>query len=132
VRLASDDFIDTAIYCMLGAAVAAVFNTAVNQAIILPLARHALLATGAMTGLSALMTLCSTSDAFIAATFISFPIFARMSFLIFGPMFDFKLVFLYRLLFRKRFIVLLGVGLFIVVALLCSQILPLIYASRGL
>jgi len=132
VRMASDDFIDTAIYFMLGAAVAAVFNTAVNQAIILPLARHALLATGAMTGLSALMTLCSTSDAFIAATFISFPIFARMGFLIFGPMFDFKLVFLYRLLFRRRFIALLGVGLFVLVALLCSQILPLIYASRGL
>lgn len=132
VRLASDDFIDTAIYFMIGAAVAAVFNTAVNQAIILPLARHALLATGAMTGLSALMTLCSTSDAFIAATFISFPMFARMSFLIFGPMFDFKLLFLYRLLFRKRFIVLLGVGLFVLVALLCSEVLPLIYASRGL
>lgn len=131
VRLASDDFIDTAIYFMLGAAVAAVFNTAVNQAIILPLAGHALLATGAMTGLSALMTLCSTSDAFIAATFISFPIFARMGFLIFGPMFDFKLVFLYRLLFRKRFILGLGVGLFVLVALLCSQLLPLIYASRG-
>ena len=97
-----------------------------------PLARHALLATGAMTGLSALMTLCSTSDAFIAATFTSFPMFARMSFLIFGPMFDFKLVFLYRLLFRKRFIALLGVGLFMVVALLCSQVLPPIYASRGL
>jgi uncharacterized protein len=132
VRLASDDFIDTAIYFMLGAAVAAVFNTAVNQAVILPLARHALLATGAMTGLSALMTLCSTSDAFIAATFVSFPIFARMGFLIFGPMFDLKLVFLYRLLFRKRFIAVLGGGLFVLVALLCSQVLPLIYASRGL
>ena len=40
VRMASDDFIDTAVYFMLGAAVAAVFNTAVNQAVILPLARH--------------------------------------------------------------------------------------------
>jgi uncharacterized membrane protein YraQ (UPF0718 family) len=131
-RLASDDFIDTAVYFVLGAAVAAVFNTAVNQAIILPLAQHALLATGAMTGLSAIMTLCSTSDAFIAATFISFPIFARMSFLTFGPVFDFKLVFLYRLLFRKWFIALLGVGLFVVITLLCSQLLPVIYASRGL
>src|SRR5246127_4989881 len=38
VQLASDDFIDTAIYFMIGAAVASVFNTAVDQRIMLPLA----------------------------------------------------------------------------------------------
>ena len=130
-RLASDDFIDTAIYFVVGAAVAAVFNTAVNQAVILPLARQPVLATGALAALSTLMTLCSTSDAFIAATFISFPVFARMAFLVFGPMFDLKLVFLYAVLFKKRFIALLGVGLFLVVGLVCSQLLPIVYASCG-
>ncbi len=131
VRLAADDFLDTATYFTLGAAVAAVFNTAVNQALIVPLAQHAVLATAALTGLSTLLTLCSTSDAFIAATFVTFPIFARMAFLIFGPMFDFKLVFLYGLLFRRRFIAVLGVGLFVVVSLVCSQLLPHIYARSG-
>jgi uncharacterized membrane protein YraQ (UPF0718 family) len=131
VRLSSDDFIDTAIYFVAGAAVAAVFNTAVNQAFILPLARQPILATGALASLSTLMTLCSTSDAFIAATFVSFPVFARMAFLVFGPMFDLKLVFLYALLFKKRFIALLGVGLFLVVGLVCSQLLPIVYASCG-
>ncbi|HEY0789928.1 MAG TPA: permease [Chthoniobacterales bacterium] len=131
IRLSSDDFIDTAIYFVAGAAVAAVFNTAVNQAFILPLARQPILATGALAGLSTLMTLCSTSDAFIAATFTSFPVFARMAFLVFGPMFDLKLVFLYAALFRKRFIALLGVGLFLVVGLVCSQLLPILYASCG-
>src|SRR5206468_12128062 len=36
VRMACDDFIDTAIYFMFGAAVAATFNTAVDQQVILP------------------------------------------------------------------------------------------------
>ncbi len=93
VRMACDDFIDTAIYFMIGAAVAATFNTAVDQQIIRPLSLQPTLSTFAMMMIAAVLTLCSTSDAFIAATFVSFPIFARMAFMVFGPMFDLKLFF---------------------------------------
>jgi len=131
VQLASDDFIDTAIYFMIGAAVASVFNTAVDQRIILPLASNPILSVMAMMLIAGILTLCSTSDAFIAATFTSFPIPARMAFLIFGPMFDFKLLFLYSALLKKRTVLALGVGLFIIVGVLCVAFLPAIYANLG-
>ena len=66
-----------------------------------------------MMAIASILTLCSTSDAFIAATFVSFPIFARMAFMVFGPMFDLKLFFLYSVLFKKRFVIGLGIGLFL-------------------
>jgi uncharacterized protein len=131
IQLASDDFIDTAIYFMIGAAVASVFNTAVDQRIILPLASSPVLSVVAMMLIAGVLTLCSTSDAFIAATFTSFPIPARMAFLIFGPMFDFKLLFLYSALLKKRTVVALGIGLFIIVGVLCVAFLPGIYANLG-
>jgi uncharacterized membrane protein YraQ (UPF0718 family) len=131
IQLASEDFIDTAIYFMIGAAVAAVFNTAVDQKVILPLANNPILSTASMMGFSAILTLCSTSDAFIAATFVSFPVAARMAFLVFGPMFDLKLFFLYSVLFRKRFVVLLGIGLFVLVGIISAFILPHLYAFLG-
>jgi uncharacterized membrane protein YraQ (UPF0718 family) len=131
VQLATDDFIDTAIYFMIGAAVASTFNTAVDQRIILPLASSPVLSVAAMMVIAGILTLCSTSDAFIAATFTAFPLPARMAFLIFGPMFDFKLLFLYSALLKKRTVVALGVGLFIIVGVLCVAFLPAIYANFG-
>ena len=131
VQLASDDFIDTAIYFMIGAAVASIFNTAIDQRIILPLASSPVLSVAAMMVIAGILTLCSTSDAFIAATFTAFPLPARMAFLIFGPMFDFKLLFLYSALLKKRTVVALGVGLFVIVGVLCVAFLPAIYANLG-
>jgi len=132
IRMACDDFIDTAIYFMIGAAVAATFNTAVDQQIILPLSLQPTLSTFAMMVIAAVLTLCSTSDAFIAATFVSFPIFARMAFMVFGPMFDLKLFFLYSVLFKKRFVIGLGIGLFLFIGIICSRVLIYLYAGQGL
>ena len=132
VRMACDDFIDTAIYFMIGAAVAATFNTAVDQQIILPLSLQPTLATFSMMAIALILTLCSTSDAFIAATFVSFPIFARMAFMVFGPMFDLKLFFLYSVLFKKRFVIGLGIGLFLFIGIICSRILIYLYAGQVL
>lgn len=131
IRMASDDFLETAFYFTIGAAIAATFNTAVDQQLILPLASHTTLSIMAMMALSGILTLCSTSDAFIAATFVTFPMVARLAFLVFGPMFDLKLFFLYSVLFRKRFVIALGVGLFLLVGLLCGCIIVHIYASQG-
>ena len=132
VRMACDDFIDTAIYFMIGAAVAATFNTAVDQQIILPLSLQPMLSTFSMMAMASILTLCSTSDAFIAATFVSFPIFARMAFMVFGPMFDLKLFFLYSVLFKKRFVICLGIGLFLFIGIICSRVLIYLYAGQGL
>ena len=132
VRMATDDFLGTGFYFMIGAAIAATFNTAVNQRVILPLASDSVLSIISMMMLAGILTLCSTSDAFIAATFVTFPSAARMAFLIFGPMFDLKLIFLYSSLFKKRFVIALGVGLFFFVGLICAIFVSELYAIQDL
>jgi len=75
-----------------------------------------------MMGLAGVLALCSSTDAFIAATFVAFPFTAKLAFLVFGPVVDVKLFFLYGMIFRRRFIVLLSVGLFIAIALICMRL----------
>ena len=51
-----------------------------------------------------------------------FPPAAKLAFLVFGPVFDTKLFFLYGAVFRRWFVVCLAVGLFIVIGLICSHL----------
>ena len=120
VRAATKDFLDVTVFFVLGAAVATLFNTSVNQQVIMPLAEDRLLAVGSMMALASLLSLCSTSDAFVAATFTAFPSASKLAFLVFGPIVDLKLIFIYGLVFRKRFIVFLVAGLFVLVFALCA------------
>lgn len=122
IQSATSDFLDVAFFLVVGAAITSVFNTAINQQVIQPLATNALAATCSMMVLRFLLALCSTSDAFIAASFVSFPFVAKLAFLVFGPMFDIKLFFLYGLVFKRWFVVAMGIGLFIAVAVLCMRL----------
>ncbi len=122
VQSATADFLDVAFFFVIGVAITSVFNTAVNQAVLAPLATSPLLAIVSMMGLAALLALCSTTDAFVAWTFTAFPMQAKLAFLVFGPMFDLKLFWLYGLIFKRRFVVVLAIALFVIIALLCSQI----------
>ena len=118
----TNDFLDVAVFVVIGAALASVFNTAVDQRIIVPMATNPFTAVGALMLLAFVVAVCSTSDAFIAATFTAFPFPARLAFLVFGPVFDLKLVFLYSLVFRRRFVLLLGIGLFVLIGLICVKL----------
>jgi uncharacterized membrane protein YraQ (UPF0718 family) len=80
------------------------------------------LAVASMMGFAAILSLCSTSDAFIAATFVAFPAVAKLAFLVFGPMMDLKLIFIYGAVFTKRFVLGLAVGLFVLIGLLCVRL----------
>lgn len=123
--VASRDFLDVAVYFVIGAAAAALFGTAVNQEIILPLAANPPLSIASLMGLASVLSVCSTTDAFIAATLTTFPMAAKLAFLVFGPMLDFKLLFLYGAAFSRRFILLLAAGLFLVIGLLCWRLASL-------
>jgi uncharacterized membrane protein YraQ (UPF0718 family) len=116
------DFMSMTVYFVLGAGAAALFNTSVNQDFIAPLAMNDWLATGSLMILAAMLSLCSTTDAFIAATFSMFPTTAKLAFLVFGPIISLKLIFIYSSIFRKRFIACLVVGLFVLVGLLCMRL----------
>ena len=116
------DFLDVMVYFILGVGVASVFSTAVNQELFLPLSLDDRLAVPAMMTLAGILSLCSSSDAFIAATFVAFPAVAKLAFLVFGPMMDLKLAFIYSAVFTRRFVAALTVGLFVIIGLLCLRL----------
>ncbi len=122
VNTAVADFLLVAFYLAIGAALTSLFKVFVDQSLVLPLAVNEPVAIGVMMGMAMILSLCSTSDAFIAATFVLFPMAAKLAFLTFGPMFDLKLIFLYRLIFTNRFIFWLGVGLFLLLGLICWRL----------
>lgn len=116
------DFTDVTCFLVLGAALTAMFNTAVPQTMVEPLAEHPALAVAGMMTLAYVLALCSTSDAFIAAVFFAFAPAAKLAFLVFGPVMDIKLTLLYATTFRRRWIAALGITLFLATWLLCLKI----------
>jgi uncharacterized membrane protein YraQ (UPF0718 family) len=120
---AATDFLDVAVFFVIGAAITSLLGTAVDRSVIAHLAGTPLIAILAMMLAAVALALCSTTDAFIAATsFPGFPMTAKLAFLVFGPMFDLKLYWLYGLLFRRRVVVLLGLGLFLGTGLICWRL----------
>lgn len=100
----TNDFIFMGKYLVLGAAVAAAMQTFVPADIIGSVADTPVISLVAMMGLAYLLSLCSESDAFVAASFVQFGVGAQLAFLVFGPMVDTKLSFLYRGTYRKGFL----------------------------
>jgi uncharacterized membrane protein YraQ (UPF0718 family) len=100
----SGDFVFMGRYLVLGAAVAAALQTFVPQSIIGSVAGTPVVNLLAMMLLAFLLSLCSESDAFVAASFVQFGVGAQLAFLVFGPMLDTKLSFLYSGTFSPRFL----------------------------
>ncbi len=120
MRGAMRDFLDTGMYFTFGVVLTALFNTQVNQAVFGQLAAQPAIATPSLMGLALLLSLCSTSDAFVAAPMAAFGNAAKLAFLVFGPMMDIKLLFMYASVFQRRVVLGLLIGLFAVVALLST------------
>jgi uncharacterized membrane protein YraQ (UPF0718 family) len=91
----SGDVVFMARFLIVGAAIAATIQTFVPQTIVDGLASLPVLSLVAMMALAYLMSLCSESDAFVAASFVSFGPGPQLAFLVFGPMVDTKLTALY-------------------------------------
>lgn len=119
LRSAMKDFVDVAVYFTVGVMITAAFNTGLAPGAVWfdSLAQNSTAAPAAMMGLAFILSLCSTSDAFIAATLAKFSWGAKLAFLTFGPMMDVKLLFLYQSVLRKRFIFLLALGIFIAIGI---------------
>jgi uncharacterized membrane protein YraQ (UPF0718 family) len=122
IQSATSDFLDVTFFFVIGAAIASTFNTAVNQSLLVPLATNPALSVMAMMVLAFALALCSSTNAFIAVSFRMFPPSAKLAFLLFGPVFDTKLFFMYGAVFRRWFVLSLGIGLFIVIALICNHL----------
>ncbi len=120
LRSAQRDFVDVGVYFAIGVTITALFNTGIAPGAdwIDQMAQNPAGAPATLMVLAFLLSLCSTSDAFIAATLDKFTFAARLAFLVFGPMMDIKLLFLYHTILQKRFILLLALALFLTIGLL--------------
>lgn len=99
----SGDFLFMGRYLVLGAVVAAALQTFVPQSVIGSVAGTPIVSLLAMMLLAFVLSLCSESDAFVAASFVQFGPGAQLAFLVFGPMVDTKLGFLYSATFTRGF-----------------------------
>ena len=116
-RAALKDFVEVGVYFTIGVSITALFNTGIAPGAqwLDSLAKNPAAAPAALMALAFILSLCSTSDAFIAATLDKFSWGAKLAFLTFGPMMDVKLIFLYQTVLTKRFIILLAIGLFLAI-----------------
>jgi len=106
---ASDELFDMGKYFILGALIAALLQTWI--------ARDSLEAVGHgwisshlfMMGFAYLLSICSTSDAFVASSFAgTFSAGSLLAFLVFGPMLDLKGTLMLLSSFRTRFVLILA------------------------
>jgi uncharacterized membrane protein YraQ (UPF0718 family) len=102
---AAEEFFDMGKYLILGSLITALLQTFVSRASFASVADHEFLSHIFMMGFAYALSLCSTSDAFVASSFNSmFPPAALLSFLVFGPMLDLKNTLMMLAVFRKRFV----------------------------
>jgi uncharacterized membrane protein YraQ (UPF0718 family) len=121
LRAARRDFLDTAMYFSIGALITAAFSTQFDRQDPALVAMASNEWSGAMLLMvfAFILSLCSTSDAFLSFQMEGiFKISAQMAFMVFGPMMDVKLLFMYSTVFQKRFILVLAIGLFLLIGLL--------------
>jgi uncharacterized membrane protein YraQ (UPF0718 family) len=107
-----NDFLFMGRYLILGATIAAAIQTFLPTSVLDNLAGTTVLSLVLMMALAAVLSLCSESDAFVAASFVQFGPSAQLAFLVFGPMVDMKLIALYAGTFRRGFVrtVIVGVA----------------------
>lgn len=98
------DFFYMGKFVIAGAALAALLQTAIPQSLVSGVARTPVVGSLALMAIAFVLSLCSEADAFVAVSFTPFPIGSQLAFLVFGPVVDAKLAFLYGATFRKRFV----------------------------
>lgn len=103
------DFFFMGKFLIVGAALSAGFQTLLPQSLVSGVARTAVVGTLALMAIAYVSSLCSEADAFVAVSFTQFSLGSQLAFLLFGPILDFKLTFLYGAAFKKRFIASLAV-----------------------
>ena len=120
MRTAQRDFLDVALYFVIGVAIASILKTQVFYRPSLQegmgvVAGNHWIAAPVLMVMAFVLSLCSTTDAFIIAADNLFPAVAKLAFLVFGPMMDLKLIFLYSTVLKPRAVAALAVSLFIAV-----------------
>jgi uncharacterized protein len=119
---ASDEFFDMGKYLIIGAFVAAGFQTYLDRELLVGIGTNEVLAPAVMMGFAYIISLCSEADAFVASSFGSiFSASSLLAFLVYGPMIDFKNTLLMLAYFNKKF-VLIFIGIVTIVVYICTLV----------
>ncbi|WP_442951706.1 permease [Paenibacillus sp. GYB003] len=127
---AGAEFIDMGKYLIFGSCVAAAIQTFVPRGSLLEIGQHPYVSHFFMMGLAYVLSLCSTSDAFVASSFVgTFSIGSVLTFMVFGPMLDLKTTLMLSSVFRPRFVLLLSVliAAFVLLGAHAADLLVLTY-----
>jgi uncharacterized membrane protein YraQ (UPF0718 family) len=107
-----NDFLFMGRYLILGVTIAAAIQTFLPESALTSVAGVPVVSIVVMMALAAALSLCSESDAFVAASFVQFGSAAQLAFLVSGPMVDVKLLPLYAGTFRRGFVRAMVAGVF--------------------
>lgn len=102
---ASDEFFMMGKYLILGAFIAAMFQTFLDRSLLLAIGSDQYASTIVMMSFAYLLSLCSEADAFVASSFSAqFTDTSIVAFLVYGPMLDLKNTFMLFAFFKVRFV----------------------------
>lgn len=102
----SIEFFEIGKYFIIGATLAALFQTFIPRESIFYFENSAVLSIIMLMGFSFLISLCSEADAFVASTFMNrFSLGSITGFLIIGPMIDLKNTIMLFSIFKKSFVI---------------------------
>ena len=100
----ANDFLEMGKYLIIGCFAASFFTVFFPKGIIPLFETSTIAAIVFMMALAALLSICATADAFIAASFGGMPFAAQMAFVTLGPMFDLKLLSMYLGTFDRKYV----------------------------
>lgn len=113
---AIEEFFEMGKYLLFGACLVAILITFISQESLVSLGQGTWSSNFIMMGLGFLLSLCSTSDAFVAQSFMTtFSKGSLIAFLVFGPMLNLKGLLMMLAVFKTKFVVLLSLLVFVFV-----------------
>ena len=107
---------------MVGGLAAAVMNVAMPTEWMESISGNPVLAVLGLALLAVVLSICSEADAFVAASFTSFSLTARLAFLVVGPMIDLKLMSMQVGIFGRAFAWRFAPATFVVAVIMSSLI----------
>jgi uncharacterized membrane protein YraQ (UPF0718 family) len=128
--IALSDFLDILAFLVLGAAIAALVRTTVPVSVFESLSATVGLSILAMMLFAFLLALCSEADAFVAANLTTMSLGSKLAFLVLGPMFDIKLLIMYRWVFAPKAVKTLVMTLLVVIFAI-TLVVDLVFPGAG-
>ncbi|MGE7823604.1 permease [Paenibacillus sp. NPDC093718] len=103
---AAKEFFDVGKYLIIGSILTAAIQAFIPRDFLVQIGQGEIGSHLFMMGFAFILSICSTSDAFVASSFLqTFSASSIVSFLVFGPMVDFKSTLMLLSVFNRRFVV---------------------------